>query len=352
MNAENTTDASEYDYEYEDELCIKEEVVKFGSILIPLFFTLVVVLSCIGNILVLVILVLNKSLKSLINIFILHLALSDLLFTFGLPFWTSYYIWGWTFGEIGCKAVKFLFYLGFYSSVFFLTLMTIQRYMVVVHPLSDWEKCRGFSIAPFIVWILSGLAALLGSLRSKVLQEQSSNSTYCEYDSTEVKHAIIYFQNAFFFIAFVIMGFCYAGVHQAITKSQTNKRHKTVRLIFCIALVFFIGWAPYNIVMFLRSLTDHGLYPFTLCKISINLDYAFYACRLLAFSHCCVNPAFYIFIEVPESFKNKSKEDLPSGADWPLGEPGLFPEGRPRNGLKWAAALGGGVNRLNDQRNF
>uniref|UniRef100_A0A673JJV7 Chemokine (C motif) receptor 1a, duplicate 1 n=1 Tax=Sinocyclocheilus rhinocerous TaxID=307959 RepID=A0A673JJV7_9TELE len=285
---------------YADELCHKEEVVKIGSFVIPIFFTAVVVLSCIGNILVLVMLALYESLKSLTNVFILNLAVSDLLFTFGLPFWASYYIWGWTFGEVGCKAVKFFFYVGFYSSVLFLTLMTVQRYMAVVHPLSDWERCRGLSVSPFIVWILSGTVALLGSLHSKVMTE--SESLYCEYDSIEWRSGIAYFQNAFFFIAFLIMGYCYGRMLRTITKSRTNKRHKTVRLIFCIALVFFIGWAPYNIVMFLKSLTVH---PFTDCEVSISLEYAYYACRMIAFSHCCLNPVFYVFVGV--KFRNHLK---------------------------------------------
>ncbi len=289
---EEYTDTDYYTDDYSDELCRKEEVVKVGSILIPLFFTVVVVLSCIGNILVLVILALYESLKSLTNVFILNLAVSDLLFTFGLPFWASYYIWGWTFGEVGCKAVKFFFYVGFYSSVLFLTLMTVQRYMAVVHPLSDWERCRSLSVSPFIVWILSGAVALLGSLHSKVMIE--SDSQYCEYGSVEWKSGIAYFQNAFFFIAFVIMGYCYSRMLRAIAKSRTNKRHKTVRLTFFIVLLFFIGWAPYNIVMFLKSLTFH---PFTDCEVSIRLDYAYYACRMIAFSHCCINPAILVFVD-------------------------------------------------------
>jgi len=262
-----TEEETEYnDTDYGDQLCRKDEVVELGSIIIPVIFSLVVVLSCIGNILVLVILAL-------------------LLFTFGLPFWASYFVWGWTFGEIGCKAVKFLFYVGFYSSVLFLTLMTIQRYMAVVHPLSDWEKCRG------------------GSFNSTVIPHL--NSTYCEYGSVEIKSGIAYFQNAFFFFAFLIMGFCYGRMLQTITKSRTNKRHKTVRLIFCIALVFFIGWAPYNIVMFLKSLTDQNIHPFTGCTVSTRLDYAYHACRMLAFTHCCLNPVFYVFIGV--KFRNHLK---------------------------------------------
>jgi len=261
-----TMDPEYYDRDYPNQLCEKDEVVELGSIIIPIFFALVVVLSCIGNILVLVILALYESLKSLTNVFILNLALSDLLFTFGLPFWTSYFVWGWTFGEIGCKAVKFLFYVGFYSSVLFLTLMTIQRYMAVVHPLSDWEKCRGFSVAPFIVWILSGGLSLLGSFNSTVIPHL--NSTYCEYGSVEIKSGIAYFQNAFFCIAFLIMGFCYGRMLRTITKKQAKKRHK-----------------------------DQNIHPFTDCTVSIRLDYAYYACRMLAFTHCCLNPAFLLFVD-------------------------------------------------------
>ncbi|XP_056305746.1 chemokine XC receptor 1 [Danio aesculapii] len=291
MTDENTT--YDYDEDYEDQLCRKDDVVKLGSIIIPLFFSIVVVMSCIGNVLVLIILALYESLKSLTNVFILNLALSDLLFTFGLPFWASYFIHGWTFGEIGCKAVKFLFYVGFYSSVLFLTLMTIQRYMAVVHPLSDWEKCRCFSVAPYIIWMMSGTAALVGALQSKVMKDL--NNTYCEYESIPVKSGIAYFQNAFFFAAFIFVGFCYRRMCLAITKSHSRDTHRTVRLTFLIALLLFFSWTPYNIAMFLRSLTDQNIYPFTICEVSKTVDYAYYVCRLIAFSHCSVNPAFFIF---------------------------------------------------------
>ncbi|XP_073678848.1 chemokine XC receptor 1-like [Garra rufa] len=296
MTDENKT--FDYSYNYEDEMCRREVEVKETSI--PLLFISVVMLSCICNVLVLVILALYGNLRSLTNVFFLNLALSNLLFTFGLLFHAAYY-WGWTFGEVGCKAVKFLFYVGFYSSVLFLTLMTVQRYMAVVHPLSDWEKSRCFSVATFIIWILSGMVALLGSLNSKVVIE--SDNIYCEYDSVEWKSAIAYFQNALFFIAFVIICYCYDRMLRTITKSRA-KGHKTVRPTFFIVLVFFIGWSPYNIIMLLQSLAVH---PFTACDVSIRLDYAaYYACRILAITHCYINTVvFLVFVE--GHFHNSSR---------------------------------------------
>ncbi|XP_060793661.1 chemokine XC receptor 1-like [Neoarius graeffei] len=299
-------DYNTYDPMGDGGLCHKEFVAKIGSILVPLFFSIVVLLSLIGNILVLVILGLYENLKSLTNIFILNLALSDLLFTIGLPFWACYYIWGWTLGDVACKAVNFIFYAGFYSSIMFLVLMTIQRYMAVVHPLSDWERGQGFALIPIVAWVVSIAAALPAPIYSTVQADpESSLKLYCEHTSTVAYFAITYEQNCFFVFAFLVMGFCYIRILLTIFKTRTNKRHRTIRLIFCIVVVFFLGWAPYNLVIFLHTLTHHQIKFFIDCDVTHYLDYTEYVCKLLAFSHCCLNPVFYVFVGV--KFRNHLK---------------------------------------------
>ncbi|XP_026776721.1 chemokine XC receptor 1-like [Pangasianodon hypophthalmus] len=299
-----------YDYinisDIEEGLCRKEAVAKVGSIVVPLFFSIVVLLSLIGNLLVLVILGIYENLKSLTNVFILNLAVSDLLFTVGLPFWACYYIWGWTLGDPACKAVNFFFYAGFYSSIVFLVLMTIQRYMAVVHPLSDWERGQGFALIPIIAWVVSIAAALPAPLYSSVQDDpEDSLKHYCEHNITAAYLTITYEQNCFFVCAFLIMGFCYVRILQTIFKTRTNKRHRSIRLVFCIVVVFYFGWAPYNLVIFLQTFTHHGIEFFTRCNVTHHLDYTEYVCKLLAFSHCCLNPVFYVFVGV--KFRNHLK---------------------------------------------
>ncbi|KAM9445038.1 chemokine XC receptor 1-like [Clarias gariepinus] len=301
---------TEYDYVSEDDiedlLCRKDEVVKIGSIVVPLFFGIVVLLSLVGNSLVLAILALYENLKSLTNIFILNLALSDLLFTVGLPFWAYYHIWGWTLGEPACQAINFLFYAGFYSSIVFLVMMTVQRYMAVVHPLSDWERGQGFALIPVFAWVVSIAAALPAPITSKVhVDPETLQKVYCEYQSTRAHLTVTYEQNCFFLCAFLVMGFCYIRILQTIFKTRTNKRHRTIRLIFCIVVVFYLGWGPYNLVIFLHTFTRHGNPFFTNCNVTHYLDYAEYGCKLLAFSHCCLNPVFYVFVGV--KFRNHLK---------------------------------------------
>ncbi|XP_045905067.1 chemokine (C motif) receptor 1a, duplicate 1 [Micropterus dolomieu] len=297
------TDSLNYsEYDYPDEVCEKGAVVKFGSIVIPVFFSLVITLSLIGNILVLVILALFENLKSLTNIFILNLAISDLVFTTGLPFWAHYHIWGWMFSETLCKIVTFVFFTGFYSSVLFLTVMTIYRYLAVVRPLPDMstQKLSSGVFVSVLLWMISIGAAMPSLLYSSlvVIHHKDEHSQGCEYDATLWKNISISQQNLFFLVAFAVMAFCYIQILRKITKSRSHTKNRAVKLVFCIVAVFFIGWVPYNVVIFLKILDDHLVPPFHNCEASIQLDYAFYMCRLIAFSHCCLNPVFYAFVGV------------------------------------------------------
>ncbi|XP_071342790.1 chemokine (C motif) receptor 1a, duplicate 1 [Trachinotus anak] len=287
---------------HEGEVCEKSDVVKFGSIVIPVFFSVVIALSLTGNILVLVILALYENLKSLTNIFILNLAISDLIFTTGLPFWAIYHIWGWLFSEILCKIVTFVFFTGFYSSILFLTIMTIYRYLAVVHPLSDLSTPK-FSTGVFLsllMWIISIGAAMPTLLYSSLISipHKDTHSLGCEYNVISWKSIAIFQQNIFFMGAFVVMGFCYIQILEKITRTRSHTKNRAVKLVFCIVAVFFTGWVPYNVVIFLKTLADNLVGPFADCELSIQLDYAFYVCRLIAFSHCCLNPVFYAFVGV------------------------------------------------------
>lgn len=293
---------SQYDIDYDDEVCEKGEVVKFGSIAVPTFFSVVIVLSLAGNILVLVILALYENLKSLTNIFILNLAISDLVFTTGLPFWAIYHIWGWLFSETVCKVVTFVFFTGFYSSILFLTIMTIYRYLAVVHPLSDLSthKLRSVVFVSVLLWMISIGAAMPSLLYSSLIPipHKDEHSQGCEYKTPLWKNISNSQQNIFFLATFAVMAFCYIRILGKIRRTRSHTKNRAVTLVFCIVAVFFLGWVPYNLVIFLRMLEDNLFAPFNNCEASIHLEYAFHVCRLIAFSHCCLNPVFYAFVGV------------------------------------------------------
>ncbi|XP_038573638.1 chemokine XC receptor 1 [Micropterus salmoides] len=307
------TTNSTYDYyDYEDEVCNKTRVVQFGASFTPVFFSIVVVLSLFGNILVIVILAKYENLKSLTNTFILNLAISDLFFTAGLPFWAYYHMYGWTLGEPACKIVNFVFYVGFYSSGILLILMTAHRYVAVMNPLSGIVSTTGFYsvLTCVVIWAVSILVASPAFLFIEV-----QNQNFCEYRNSYWTLWGIYQQNVLFILSSVVFVFCYSQIMCRLLRPTAQRRkNKTLKLIFTLMVVFFVGWAPYNSVIFLRSLYSWPKPPANSndvaegCDTSELLDYAFYISRLFAFSHCCLNPVFYVFVGI--KFKNHLKKML------------------------------------------
>ncbi|XP_030631597.1 chemokine XC receptor 1 [Chanos chanos] len=303
-----TTTSNYYTYDYDDEICNKTDVIRFGAIVTPVFFSVVIVLSLLGNALVLVILVKYENLKSLTNTFLLNLAVSDLIFTSGLPFWASFHVYGWTFGDAVCKGVNFVFHTGFYSSIIFLTSMTIHRYMAVVHPMSVVISRRSCPciVTSVIIWVVSFAAATPVLIFSTVkMNPNEPNVNYCGIADLNWQLWSTYQKNGFFIFAFVIMIFCYVQILMRLLRPTSHTKRRTVRLILSIVVVYFLGWAPYNVSIFLNSLMAWNVSPFNECHISITIDYIFYVCRLVAFSHCCLNPVFYVFVGI--KFRNHLK---------------------------------------------
>lgn len=293
-----------YDYyvDYGDELCHRSDIARIGAYFTPPYFFLVAILSLFGNVLVIVILTKYENPRNLTNAFILNLAVSDLLFTVGLPFWAYYHMYGWTLGEPACKIVLFIFYVGFYSSSVLLVLMTSHRYVAVMNPLSEIVSTKGFwsVVASLVIWAVSIVLASPALIFAEV-----QNENYCEFGSNTWTLWGLYQQNALFVLTSVTFIFCYSQIICRLLRPTAQRRKvKTLKVIFALIVVFFVSWGPYNVVIFLQSFYYLPKGPTQSkdlkkdCETLKQLDYAFYVCRLFAFAHCCLNPVFYVFVGV------------------------------------------------------
>uniref|UniRef100_A0A3P9LUL0 Chemokine (C motif) receptor 1b, duplicate 1 n=1 Tax=Oryzias latipes TaxID=8090 RepID=A0A3P9LUL0_ORYLA len=307
LNSTETMTTFEYDFDYPSEECNRTEVFKFAAISTSVFFSSVVVLSLLGNILVLVILVIYENIRSVTNTLILNLAVSDLLFTASLPFWIYYDLYGWTFGKPTCKLVNWVFFTGFCSSSILLVLMTVHRYVAVMNPLSNIVSAAGFPsvVVTVIVWVVSILIASPSFVYSNVTDHE--NFTICFYENQDGKLWMFYQQNAFFVVFSLVFIFCYSKILWKLKGSTVQKRNnRTLKLIFILVVVFFLEWAPYNYVIFQMSLDVINKNSGHDCDSRTRLDYAFYISRMLAFSHCCLNPVFYVLVGI--KFKSHLKK--------------------------------------------
>ncbi|XP_007544177.1 chemokine (C-C motif) receptor 12a [Poecilia latipinna] len=288
------------------QLCAKKTVNIFGAKLIPVFYYVNFLLSYLGNGLVLLIIFKYEKLTTVTNIFLLNLVLSNLLFASSLPFWATYHLSEWIFGEALCKMVSSAYFIGFYSSILFLTLMTFDRYLAVVHALAACKrrKKKYAIISSVIVWCIS-ISASVKELVLRNVWKSSMQGKMCEESglsasSMRIWRLVSYYQQfmIFFLLPLIMVMYCYVRITLRILSTRMKEKCRAIKLIFVIIFTFFVCWTPYNIVCLLRAIhisageTDKE----ESCSTKQNLDYAYYLTRNIAYLYCCISPMFYTFL--------------------------------------------------------
>lgn len=234
------------------------------------------------------------------NIFLLNLVVSSLIFVSSLPFMAVYlqHPDGWIFGNAMCKIVRTVYYLGIYSSVLFLALLTFDRHLAVVYSLgaSRLRSQRYAIVSCVVVWLVSNLACVKQMILHNTFKHLLDNKVYCEEYADvlymkELREFGFYLQ-LFLFLLFplAVIIYCYIRIAITVISSKIVTKFKTVRLIFIIVLLFFVCWTPYNIVQLMH---DSGTNE---CERLQKLGYALHITRNLAYIYFCISPVFYTFV--------------------------------------------------------
>uniref|UniRef100_A0A3Q4C096 G-protein coupled receptors family 1 profile domain-containing protein n=1 Tax=Mola mola TaxID=94237 RepID=A0A3Q4C096_MOLML len=300
----NSTDVS-YVVSSPVQYCSKEAVNQFGARIIPVFYCVNFLLSYLGNGLVLFIIFKYEKVNTVTNIFLLNLVISNILFASSLPFWAAYHLHEWIFGVVLCKMVSSAYFIGFYSSILFLTLMTFDRYLAVVHAVAAAKsRKRAYAIiATLAVWCIS----IVASVKELVLQnvwKSVSTGLMCEESgypegTMESWRLVSYYQQflLFFLLPLFMVMYCYISITIRILSTRMREKCRAIKLIFVIIFTFFICWTPYNIVILLQAIqisssSDRD----DSCSKSESLDYALYVTRNIAYMYCSISPVFYTFV--------------------------------------------------------
>ncbi|XP_053349985.1 C-C chemokine receptor type 5-like [Clarias gariepinus] len=269
--------------------------MKFSKVFLPTLYSIVFIVGFIGNGLVVCVLVKYRKTSNMSDLCLFNLALSDLLFLISLPFWAHYAaVIEWIFGSFMCHAVTALYLLGFYGSIFFMILMTVERYIVIVHTFSRHLSVRASIALALFVWSLS-----LGASLPKIIFLQMKNHSNILQCSVEYPKGTFWMLFTYielnilgWIIPLSVMVFCYSRIIPILMTMKSQKKHKAVKLMVVLVSVFFLFWTPYNIVIFLKFLQQ--LIYINVCQE--HMDIAMQWVEMIAFSHCCLNPIIYAFV--------------------------------------------------------
>ncbi|XP_036396914.1 cholecystokinin receptor [Megalops cyprinoides] len=124
-----------------------------------LLYSLIFLLSVFGNLLIIVVLTVNKRMRTVTNSFLLSLAVSDLMMAiFCMPFTLIPNLLGdFIFGAAMCKIVAYFMGISVSISTFSLVAIAIERYSAICNPLKSraWQTRSHAYRVITAIWIMS-----------------------------------------------------------------------------------------------------------------------------------------------------------------------------------------------------
>uniref|UniRef100_A0A2R8ZHL5 C-C motif chemokine receptor 2 n=2 Tax=Pan paniscus TaxID=9597 RepID=A0A2R8ZHL5_PANPA len=297
----NTNESGEevttfFDYDY-GAPCHKFDVKQIGAQLLPPLYSLVFIFGFVGNMLVVLILINCKKLKCLTDIYLLNLAISDLLFLITLPLWAYSAANEWVFGNAMCKLFTGLYHIGYFGGIFFIIFLTIDRYLAIVHAVFAL-KARTVTfgvVTSVITWLVAVFASVPGIIFTKCQKEDSVYVCGPYFPRGWNNFHTIMRNILGLVLPLLIMVICYSGILKTLLRCRNEKkRHRAVRVIFTIMIVYFLFWTPYNIVILLNTFQE--FFGLSNCESTSQLDQATQVTETLGMTHCCINPIIYAFV--------------------------------------------------------
>ncbi|KAK1801833.1 hypothetical protein P4O66_022471, partial [Electrophorus voltai] len=268
--------------------------------------------------------------KTATNIYIFNLALADALVLATLPFQgTDVLLDLWPFGLALCKAVVAIDYYNMFTSVFTLTVMSVDRYIAVCHPVHSLaartpHRARLVNLA---VWALASAIGVPVMIMGQV-EVESNGSHHLNFSSgTEcmvvlpdpLSSAEPVFGTCVFLFSFlipvVIISVCYGLMvrclrsvrHLSGSREKDRNLRRISQMVLAVVAAFVLCWMPVQVLALLQALgnTDLGSSPTAIA--------AMHFCIALGYANSSLNPLLYAFLD--ENFKRCFNEFcMPTGS--------------------------------------
>ncbi|KAM6972901.1 B1 bradykinin receptor [Aplochiton taeniatus] len=274
--------------------------------IVPPYILTLTVVGLMGNLFVLLVLLLHKDRLSVPEIYLGNLALADLFLLACLPFWAVNILnhFTWPFGDAMCKIVNLSILTNFYTSMYVIAMISVDRYLALVKTMkARWLRRTRYAKATCLVLWLFGLS--MGSLNvvhRKVMLIEDYQTVACilayPHPSWKLAHQILMNAVGFVFPVLVIV-FCSCNIIRTLHKrresvySVENNDRKATLLVYAVTLLFVLCWGPFQIFTFLDILCDAELLDDDVWFH--HLDIGTQVSAYLAFLNSGVNPVLYVF---------------------------------------------------------
>uniref|UniRef100_A0A665TLC2 G protein-coupled receptor 25 n=1 Tax=Echeneis naucrates TaxID=173247 RepID=A0A665TLC2_ECHNA len=280
-----------------------------SSTLLPIAYYLIFLTGFLGNLFVISVMA-SKGGRGgrLVDTFIVNLALADFIFVLTLPLWaiSASRNGSWDFGPAGnllCKLSSYIIAVNRFSNIFFLTCMSVDRYLAVVKLMDSkyMRSSRCIRATCAAVWLSSlvlGIPSLVyrGVDDGQECMEKEDSVVFLGLSLTMVLLTFVF--------PVVIIGFCYGIIVMHLSnncvaavnpRAQARRRH-SFKMVLSIIVAFVVSWLPFNIFKTIIIGSQLSSVDLSCETLSWQRNGLLISC-CLAFLNSCVNPAIYLFLD-------------------------------------------------------
>uniref|UniRef100_A0A4W4HE24 G-protein coupled receptors family 1 profile domain-containing protein n=1 Tax=Electrophorus electricus TaxID=8005 RepID=A0A4W4HE24_ELEEL len=287
---------------------------------LPVVYSIICAVGLTGNTAVIYVILKAPKMKTVTNMFILNLAIADDLFTLVLPINIAEHLLNyWPFGEVLCKVILSIDHYNIFSSIYFLTAMSVDRYLVVVSALHSkrmphrtyrFAKTVSVCVWSFVILIVMPFTFFAGiyvtpddTEKRKSCVLSFPNPEMFWFKASRIYTLVLSFVIPVSTICVVYSVMLYKLRHTRLNsngKALDKAKKKVTVMVFIVLAVCLFCWTPFHLSTVVALTTD---LPTTPLVIGIS-----YLITGLSYANSCLNPFLYAFLD--DSFRKAFKKLL------------------------------------------
>jgi hypothetical protein len=287
---------------------------------LSLYF-LTTIIALFGNYLVCKVVFASKGMRTMANLLIVNMAISDIICAITIPaqilFCSQQLLDSSKYSEVNCALMKSIQVISFQVSSLTVTAIAIDRYIVVHYPFEPRKSPRFFIV---IIWVASILFVSITAFSIKIFVYFGDsiigcrvilrfNYPFSSYTLRSIRVAGVILTQ--YVIPMPITGLLYSKIIHTIWKrnvgdmvdSQRQTLHitkwRTIKMSIIVFAVFALCWLPIHIV----NILDYFVMP--IIHNTCNASTLYLLCYWLGVSNCCYNPFIYWWLN--EEFRSSAK---------------------------------------------
>ncbi|XP_054252623.1 substance-P receptor-like [Indicator indicator] len=267
-------------------------------------YALIVVVSVVGNVVVMWIILAHKRMRTVTNYFLVNLAFAEAsMAAFNTVVNFTYAIHNeWYYGLLYCKFHNFFPIAAVFASIYSMTAIALDRYMAIIHPLQPRLSATATKVVIGVIWLLAFLLAFPQGYYS--VMEELPGRLVCLVEWPE--HSTNLYGKAYhfcmtiliYFLPLLVIGCAYTVVGITLWASeipgdssdryheQVSAKRKVVKMMIIVVCTFALCWLPYHIYFTLQYFSPEWY-------LQKFIQQVYLAVMWLAMSSTMYNPIIY-----------------------------------------------------------